>query len=433
MLRRWRELDDTKTLKAIFWLMTASFLAAALLSPDRAQMLAGMKRFYTTVSQTSKDYFAVGGVSASFANAFTIALLCTALYCIPGTKLNGTAFLAFTLTVGFAFWGMNLFNLCASMTGVLLYCLVRREKLCDNVNFMLFSTGIAPLMTDLLLRYPGLELHGYTAQSVLLTLAVGAVVGFFTPIGCKHSPNVHKGYCLYSAALPLGLMAIFLRGVLYTLAGAELPQPELVFGQSRPGAFYGYFLCLFALFTVLGGCKGGFRQYGKLLRASGYRQDMIEEYGMGTVLVNAGIFGLFLILYYSLTGGNLNGIVFGQVLCMVCAAMAGSHPGNVWPILLGYAVASFGAQAIYPGESFPLALSAPEILVGVCYANGLSPVTGKFGWFAGLLAGSLHYIFVTSIPLLHGSFLFYNGGFTACLVSIFLIPLLECFVKHEKR
>jgi hypothetical protein len=52
-----------------------------------------------------------------------------------------------------------------------------------------------------------------------------------------------------------------------------------------------------------------------------------------------------------------------------------------------------------------------------------------------MLAAGLHYLLVTSVPNLHGGFCLYNGGFTACLICLVLVPELEKFfhTKAERK
>ena len=435
MTEKWRKLPASSMLKLVFWLFTLAFLVAALVSPDRSQLWSGLKAIYTTPAQVTKDYFEVGSVSAAFFNTFLVSLVCSLLYMLPGAAANGTSFIGFGLTIGFSFWGMHLFNIIPCMLGVGLYCLVKREKLAKNVNFVLFSTGIAPIVTDMFLRYPGLELHGYTVGSVILGLAVGLFIGFFTPGGCAYSANAHKGFSLYSAALPIGMTSFLLRAVLYTVLGGQLPPVEAVLGPSRPGVFYGFLGTMFVLCMLLGLWKNGwsFRGYGKLLRSSGHKTDFSSEFGPAVALINIGVYGLFLMLYYTLIRGSLNGATLGLVLCMVACAVAGSHPGNVWPIMVGYVAASFLAKALCVGENFTLVINAQAIMTGMCYANGLSPIAGKYGWPVGIVAGMLHYTLVTCVPALHGGYLLYNGGFTACLVCLLLLPALERFCKTKEE
>ncbi|MBQ9967328.1 MAG: DUF1576 domain-containing protein [Oscillospiraceae bacterium] len=427
--------DTAKMLKLVFWLFTLAFAVAALISPDRATMFSGLKAIYTTPCKVVTDYFQIGGISATFANAFIVGLFCSLLYMLPGAPFNGVSFLAFSLTMGFCFWGMNLFNLIPCALGVCLYCLVKREPLGKNVNFMLFATGIAPIVTEMFLRYPTADaIHGYTVASVILGICVGVVIGFFTPAGCAYAPNAHKGFSLYSAALPLGMMAFFLRAVLYTMRGVAIPAGASA-GESQPVVFYTFFGVLFVLCIVLGFWKNGwsFKGYGALLKSAGHKTDFSTEFGPAVALMNIGIFGLFLMLYYTLVGGSLNGVTCGLILCMVCTAVAGSHPGNVWPIMVGYVVMSFAAQALFAGEGFNKAIHAQAILIGMCYANGMSPISGKYGWLAGVIAGMMHYILVVCVPDLHGGWLLYNGGFTACLVCIFFVPMLERFAKTKEE
>ena len=79
------------------------------------------------------------------------------------------------------------------------------------------------------------------------------------------------------------------------------------------------------------------------------------------------------------------------------------------------------------------AINAQAIVVGLCYANGLSPIADKYGWRFGFLAAIMHYLLVTSVPTLHGGFCLYNGGFTAALICIILVPELERFFRTKEE
>ena len=83
------------------------------------------------------------------------------------------------------------------------------------------------------------------------------------------------------------------------------------------------------------------------------------------------------------------------------------------------------------GTDFTTAINAQAIVIGLCFANGLSPVAGKYGWWAGIVFGVLHYALVTSVPFTHGGFLLYNGGFTAALICFLFIPVMEMFFKTK--
>ena len=76
-------------------------------------------------------------------------------------------------------------------------------------------------------------------------------------------------------------------------------------------------------------------------------------------------------------------------------------------------------------------INAQAIVVGLCYANGLSLLSDKYGWFWGMVAGLLHFCMVTTTPLLHGGMCLYNGGFTTGLVCLLMMPTLEKIVEPK--
>ena len=151
--------------------------------------------------------------------------------------------------------------------------------------------------------------------------------------------------------------------------------------------------------------------------------------------MNVGVYGLFILGYYNLIGASFNGVTFGIIFCMLACCNSGSHPGNVWPIMAGYVLASvvFGWLSKLAGGTFAGAINAQAIMVGLCYANGLSPISDKYGWRFGMLAAIMHYLLVTSVPSLHGGYCLYNGGFTAALICIILVPELERFCKTKEE
>ena len=432
-----KELEPSAFWKVVFGSFSLAALAAAVILPDRSGMFRGFLKICLSPAQVTKSYFAYGGLAGTFLNAALVGAICTGLYCLPEARASAPSVIAFFLTFGFGFWGTNPLNMIPSLLGIGIYSLVKKEAYGRNVNFALYATGLAPLITDLLFRYPGAEWHGFTAAGAARALVIGCLIAFFLPAGCKHSPNVHKGYDLYSAAVPVGVTAFFLRAVLYKALGGVLPEAEgLGLKESFPLAcniFCGvaFLLCIFG--ATLMGCSG--KKYLEILRDPGYSVDFSDRYGPAPALMNVGIYGLFIVLYYNLIGASFNAVTLGCIFCMLACADSGSHPGNVWPIMVGYVVASLLAKRLFHGEVFSLAINAQAIVVGLCFANGLSPISGKYGWPFGILAGMMHYGLVTCVPLLHGGFCLYNGGFTAAFVALWLSPVLEhfCKTKEERR
>ena len=437
-MKKLRLLSEDRFLKLFFAFVTAAFLIAAACMPDRDSMFTGLWKITTSTAKISTNYFSVGGYAASFLNTGLVALVCLLLFVFFRGKPNSTSTLAFLLTIGFCTWGINLLNILPTILGVLLYALVKKEKPGNLVNTMLFSTGIAPLITDLLIRYPNAEVVGFNLTGILIALAVGFAIGFFLPAGLAASPKVHKGFDLYSAALPVGMTAFFLNAGLYKTMGVALPAgaPAEHLALTAPGIVNIFCLVVFGaaiVFAFLLGCKP--RDYWRLLTDPALVTNFSSTYGNATFLMNFGVFGLFILGYYNLIGASFNGVTFGIIFCMLSTCNSGSHPGNVWPIMLGYAVASliFGGLSSFFGGAFTCQLNAQAICVGLCYANGLSPIADKYGWKYGMLAAMMHYILVTSVPNMHGGFCLYNGGFTAALICLILVPELERFTRTKEE
>ncbi|MDO5401742.1 MAG: DUF1576 domain-containing protein [Eubacteriales bacterium] len=435
-MKKIKNLSEGSFLKLLFGFLAAAFLAAAVCMPDRAQMFTGLWQILSQPSKISTNYFALGGYAATFLNMGLVAVIGLLLFIVFHGTPNNASNLAFILTLGFGSWGINILNIWPTIFGVMIYGLVKKEKMGGLVNAMLFSTGIAPLITDLLIRYPHAETVGFNLAGLGIALLVGFLIGFFLPAGLANSPKVHKGFDLYSAALPIGMTAFFLNGTLFKTMGVALPAaPDASTLQVASAPIANIFCCLLfgacIVFAFALGCKP--RDYWQLLKDPRLVTNFSSTYGNAVFLMNLGVFGLFILGYYNLIGATFNGVTFGIVFCMLATCNSGSHPGNVWPIMLGYAAASvvFGWLSQLAGGTFAMALNAQAICVGLCYANGLSPIADKYGWHCGFIAAVMHYLLVTSVPTLHGGYCLYNGGFTAALICIILVPELEKFAKEK--
>lgn len=444
-MKKLNQLEESKFLRLFFAALSLCFIVAAFAMPDRGNMLQGFWDILTKPCKISTNYFDLAGYSATYFNMGIVGIYCTLLCLLPGAKPNNVTTLAVVLTIGFGSWGMNVLNMTPTILGAGLYALVKKEKIGTVSNAMMYSTGIAPLISDLLLRYPNAEVIGFNWLGLGIGLFVGLVIGFFLPAGLTHAPAVHKGYDHYSAALPMGMTAFFLRAVLYKVMGGTLPAApanqlaEASWMNTNIFCFIVFGACI--VVALLMGCK--WKDYWNLLKDSGHGVSFTTKYSNAAFLMNMGIFGLMIVGYFNLAGaidGSATkiwtGMTFGIVFCMVCTANSGSHPGNVWPIMVGYMVTSLLFGWIFKalgGENYALTIGSQTILIGMCYANGLSPITGKYGIGYGALAGGLHYLLVSAVPDMHGGFLLYNGGFTAALICLMFVPQLERFCKTKEE
>jgi len=270
-MKKIKNMSEGGFLRLFFGFITLCFLIAAVCMPDRKDMFTGLWKILSQPSKISANYFAMGGYAATFFNMGLVGLASLALFGIFKGTPNNVSTLAFLLTLGFGSWGINILNIWPTVLGVVVYGLVKKEKLGTLVNAMLFSTGIAPLITELMLRYLTPDAVGFSLQGIGLSLFVGLLIGFFLPAGLAYSPKVHKGFDLYSAALPIGMTAFFLNAVLYKTMGRTLPQAlsdldpasMQVASASTVNIFCGAVFGLCIVFAFLLGCKP--KDYWKLL------------------------------------------------------------------------------------------------------------------------------------------------------------------------
>ena len=432
-IRTGRAMDNGKLLRAVMCAFTLAFLIGAFFAPDLREIFSGLGRICTLPAQLTKDYFKpeIGSISGSMLNYFLVGAVCCTLMFLPGAVVNGGTVLGFFLTLGFCSYGMSILNIIPLMLGVAVYALIKRQPLGKYLNFYMFSTAVSPLITQVLFYYPVMgETPHLTLLGVVLALVIGVVVGCTMPVLCAHSQAFHKGYDLYNAGPAAGFLCFLLFAILYKVRGIEAPVISATLGDGNRMFVNVFCIVLFALCAIGGlALNGGLGDYGKLITDSGYKSDFTAKYSGGSCLLNIGVYGLFILLYYNLIGATFTGTTMGAVFCMLCCCCNGATVLNVFPILLGYVV--MGLLNKVGVTSF--AVNAQAIVVGACFGSGLAPITGEYGLLAGFVAGILHYCLVTSVPGIHGGFNLYNGGFTAGIVCFVYVPILEHYFKSKSQ
>ena len=169
-MKKINNLSQEFFLKLFFTFISACFVVAAFFMPDRADMFTGLWQIMSGTCKISTNYFALGGYAATYLNMGLVGLICTALCCLPGAKPNQVTTLGVLLTIGFSSWGINPLNMIPTVLGVCLYAAVKKERFGAMSNAMLYSTGIAPLLSDLLFRYPGTEYVGFNGLGLVFLL-----------------------------------------------------------------------------------------------------------------------------------------------------------------------------------------------------------------------------------------------------------------------
>jgi len=412
--------------KQIFGVMLFYSLAAivtGLLAGDLSETLQGFWRILSSPAQLTMDYFKLGTVGGTFVNVGLTGLGTVLVFALSGFALNGVSLMAFFLTIGFSFFGMNFLNIWPCILGTFLFTRVAKVPFKTQVNIAVFATSLAPFVSEGMWRHPAVE---SMAARILFGVLLGVICGFMMPVLCMHSPNLHKGYSLYNAAAVAGFIGVFLFSFLFRATGFEIPTNTDI-GDSQAQIVNAFALLTSATMITAGYILNSqsFRAFWDLLtQSSAFRCDFTNSHGMAVTMINTGVFGIFVTGYYNAIGASLTGPTAGSIICLLAVTSCGTHVLNMLPIMLGYALASTFC-------AFDLTTQA--IVVGLCFAAALSPIPSRYGSLTGVLAGMMHAIMVTTIVTFHGGLCLYNGGFTAVITAIILVPFLEFFLIAKDK
>ena len=418
-----------KKKREVAWLallFSTALLITSLVTGDFAESLAGLQTIILSPAQLTLDYFKIGTVGGTFLNVALVGYACVLLLFYAHEWASGLSLMTYFLTVGFSFFGINIMNIWPIFAGTWIYARVFKKSYASQVNFAMFATSLAPFVSEMVVRYPVFEgMPGELGLRILAAIFIGMLCGFLLPILCAHGPNLHKGYSLYNAASVSGFIAIVLYAILFRATGNEIPSNTDI-GGSYPALADGFALTVSGLMVLAGFWMNGrsFQGCKEILLSTAHRVDFVKENGFAPTLINIGTVGLAATLYYHVTGAPFTGPTVGCIVCLLAVAPCGTTVANLLPIMAGYAIAASFCS---------FELSTQAIAVGLCFAGALSPISGRFGSLCGVAAGLLHACIVTTVVTFHGGFCLYNGGFTAGVVAIFLIPILEAFFEPNHK
>lgn len=395
------------------------FFAAAFLLDTPAEIREGIARIVTSRSVLITDYMAVGGIGATLVNSALVGLFGTGMLIVSGVKPNGSSIMALWLTVGFAMFGKNMFNMLPITFGVWLYSKVQGEPYRNYSLVALLSATLSPVVS-------GIGFHPDIPMplSFYLGVLIGVGVGFLFPIISSFTVRVHGGYNLYNMGFAGGLMSTFIVAG-FESVGMEMPRNlEWSTGNNL--------ILAILLYVVAAGLMihGFFPQgkfspppYGKMMRHTGrVVTDLYVMYGNGTFF-NMGLLCAVATTVMLLMGADLNGPTLCGIFTIVGFAAFGKHLRNVTPVMLGAILAT------YINLQDP---TAPVNTLAILFSTGLAPIAGQFGWTWGLLAGFLHVNTITHIGFLNSGLNLYNNGYAAGFVALLLVPIILAFRKDSE-
>ena len=433
-------------------LLTACAVAAVCTGTG-STLFADFWRILTSPGPLITDYFGVGSLPAAFLNAGFCGLAMWAfMVLLPGPSHVNT-FAGYFLVIAHAFYGLNFLNMWPCFLSPFLYIRLRRLDYNENLHICMFCTCFSPFVSELLFRYdqgeawvPGLV--SLTGTGITLTLLFILVLAFVAPAILPGTRAWHKGYNLYNGGLAFGMLGFFLFNLLYRTMGVAAPAAVSFdnpvyeqFGRSYRVFGCGFFLSLFALCVGAGWLLNGrsFRGLSRLFTDTGYESNFAGKYGMPLCLINVGIYGTLFLVYVCLVerftpGAGFTGPTFGVIFAALTFTAMGQHPRNVWPIYAGYLLLFLLANLynLLVGGDAAWTLSTQAYINSVAFATGLCPLVGRYGVIPGIAAGMLCASLAPATSALHGGLMLYNGGFTAGITTLILLPILEHYLPQPR-
>lgn len=316
----------------------------------------------------------------------------------------------------------------------------------------MFSMAFGPLVSEMLFRYtledmyiPG-EVH-LTIPGIVLTIVVGLAAGIALPGMLEGALWMHKGYNLYNGGLAFGLVGGFLYAFLYKTLGRDSGgpiEPNNPFydgiGESTWIFANVFFIFLFGAALITGYIlnKKKLQWLQKPDQRNGAPVKLCRKIRyafMFNQFWNLWLHGSWLheshyALYRRRGLHRTNG---GSNICSHDFCCHGPASKNTWSIFGGYILLSIFVTLLYTSrnEPVPWSLSTQGYINGVAFATGLAPMAGKYGWKIGLISGIIGASICTSTAAVHGGFMLFNGGFSAGITALILVPILEHHFPHK--
>lgn len=378
----------------------------------------GFKRIITSTSVLNTDYTVIGGLGATLINVGLCGMIVLATFYLNDLKFNGSLIVGFWTVFGFAFFGKNVFNITPILLGGYLHSKIRKEHFARYSLVTILSTTLAPTVSSVM--YVFLEVN--IALGLFLALVTGIVIGFTVPQVSHHTMKAHSGFNLYNIGFAGGVIGLFIMSFFHV---HNIVFPVQEYWGTRFGGYLAILVIVICLELIIFGFvttekpKKGLE---KIWKSKGRLvSDFYLMYG-NTTFINMGINGLFALLLLTLMGADINGATLSGVFTIMGYGAFGKHCKNMLPVLVG---------AILMGGFTKVGLENHTVILGIIFSTALAPIAGTFGNLAGVIAGVIHILIVSSFTVLNGGINLYNYGLAAGMVCIILIPILNDLKKEK--
>jgi len=392
-------------------LLSLGLIGAAIILVPIKEVLQGEWKLITSPGILITDFIALTNIGSALFNAGIVSLIGLGLAWIIRARFNGYLLSAIFTLMGFAFFGKTPFNILPIFLGVYLYDkFFSHQPLRDLIAPLLFGTTLGPVVSQIAFGF------GWGWGGIFAGILIGVVCGALMASVMGHVYTFHLGYNLYNTGTSAGLIVtvvyMMMRGFGLEISPAFFWSTE---STQTLSIIMVVLLTVLLLFGIVWGANK--KNYKKIIDSSGrLASDYVEMTDLGTTLFNMGIIGLIGLIYILLVGGDVNGATVAGILTIAGFGALGKHPRNVVPVMVGVYLMCIPNLWSH---------TEPGPLLAALFCTTLAPFGGKFGFFAGMLAGALHLPMVMHVGSLHGFMSLYNNGFAGGLAMLIIVGFIK--------
>lgn len=411
---------DGKELRYFSLFSLLVLLIAAFASGTPGETAAGLVKIIISRDALITDYYELAGYGAAFLNAAMVLGLSIGLVLVEKIPFTGLTMAALFINAGYGLWGKNVLNIIPVFLGTAIFARTHGARVSRYIYTALFGTCLAPLITEMIFLLPFGQPWNF-----LFSVSAGIFIGFILPSLSVHAASMHMGYNLFNVGFSGGILAFVFVSILRAF-GME-SESVLIWKEGRNILIVAGLLTYFGLSIAFGLliARGQLKGLFKIMKRPGRAvSDFVLMDGAGPTLINMGMVGIVCVIYILCIRGDFSGPVVGAILSIYGFSAFGIHIRNYLPVLAGVFLSTL--LTVYT----PI---TPGMQLAAIFSAGLAPIAGQFGIAAGIIAGFLHAVIVMCTSQMYGGLNLYNNGFSAGWVAIFVVPLVESFIKYKRE
>ena len=413
----------------LFLIMCLLFAVMAFIFDRPADIFYGLGRILTQRGLLITDYMAVGGFGAAILNSVSVGVYSTAVLYLMKAKPCGAAIMSLWMSVGWSYWGANVFSILPLTCGVWLYSRHKKEPFSNFVVAAILCHTIAPITSVFYFSNP-VMLH-FGAEwpfliNILFGVSAGLLCGFVLPSILAAMPSFHGGFTLYNMGVAGGFVAMF-TAAFFKGFGIAVPV-EFMWYTERRAEIAAFLYISFAALILAGLFTGSPKKinhrvnFKELIFQTGLAPNDYYSRFNETAYVNMGLLGIIGTTWAIVFSLDLNAGTFACIFSMVAFGCFGKHIKNVIPLLTG--------ATLCAAVNF-LDFNAPANALAILFSSCLAPIAGKYGFFWGMAAGFLHVLIVIHAGPVTNGFNLYNNGFCSGFVALILVPVINGLKKNK--